>query len=204
MNVSSSGASSENPKSVSSSLLEALRNQEPAAWERLVRLYGSVVLNWSQRAGLQPADAEDVVQDVFRTVTAKIDTFQRERPSDTFRGWLWTITWNKIGNFFTQQRGQPQAAGGTDAQRRMSRRAEPAAAFDSTESYDPGGLFDKALESIQCEFEQSSWQAFWRVVIGGQSPGDVATDLGLSVNAVYLAKSRILRRVREELGDDVQ
>src|SRR5579872_2380249 len=97
--------------STSSSLLARARSQAPGAWERLADLYCPLVYGWARRAGLRAEDAADVVQDVFRAVLAHLSSFRRERSGDTFRGWLWTITRNKVRDLQRRQSGQPLAAG---------------------------------------------------------------------------------------------
>ena len=196
-------SSREDPDSTSSSLLERLKAQDPEGWRRLSRLYGPLVYRWCLRTGLQAADAEDVVQEVFRTVAQKIARFRREREGDTFRGWMWTITRNKIGDYLRRRKAGPMAAGGTDALGRMCQISAELSneSNQSTSSDDVGELYRRAMNLIRAEFEEHSWQAFLRVAVEGHSVKDVAADLGITPNAVYIAKSRILRRLREELGD---
>jgi RNA polymerase sigma-70 factor (ECF subfamily) len=191
------------PGSTSSGLIHGVKERDPEAWHRLAQLYGPLVYQWCRWRGLQPSDAEDVTQEVFLTVAAKVAAFRRERPGDTFRGWLWTITRHKLGHWIRRQRGREQAAGGTDAQRRLL-----AAAPDDAGSPDSASgpaavsaLYQRALELIRSEFEDRSWEAFRRLVLEGQRPADVAADLGMSRSAVYVIKSRILRRLRDVLGD---
>jgi RNA polymerase sigma-70 factor (ECF subfamily) len=160
-----------------------------------------LVYQWCRWRGLQPSDAEDVTQDVFLTVAAKVGTFRRERPGDTFRGWLWAITRNKLGHWIRRQRGRDQAAGGTDAQSRLAAAALPESPADSAVAGATAGLYRRALELIRAEFEERSWEAFRRLVLEGQRPADVAADLGMTRGAVYVTKSRILRRLREVLGE---
>jgi RNA polymerase sigma-70 factor (ECF subfamily) len=187
---------------MSTELLAGLKGHQGDAWRRLVGLYGPVVLGWCKGNGLQASDAEDVVQEVFRTVLMRIGEFHRGRPGDTFRGWLWTITRFKIGDHLRRRAGQPQAAGGSEARDQLEQ--VPAESWRQSSEADratTSGLYWRALELIRGEFEEVSWKAFWRVVGEGHRPADVAADLGISLNAVYLAKSRILRRLREALGD---
>jgi RNA polymerase sigma-70 factor (ECF subfamily) len=187
---------------MSTALLAGLQAQHTEAWRRLVQLYGPVVYGWCKRRGLQPSDAEDITQEVFRTVLLRIASFRRERSQDTFRGWLWTITRNKLGDYIRRRETHPNPAGGSEARVQMEQ--VPAAALEDGDEAEPQNnsyLYRRALDMIRSEFEPSSWDAFWRVVVGGQRPADVAEALGLSLNAVYLAKSRVLRRLREELGD---
>ena len=188
--------------SLSTELLAGLKDQQADAWRRLLRLYGPVVYGWCKGHGLQATDAEDVVQEVFRTVLLRIGDFRCDRPGDTFRGWLWTITRFKIGDHLRRRASQPRAAGGSEARDQLEQ--VPAETLSESSEVSPGvtrGLYRRALELIRGEFEEVSWQAFWRVVGESQRPADVAVELGISLNAVYLAKSRILRRLREALGD---
>jgi len=167
----------------------------------MAELYGPVVFHWCRRARLQPADADDVIQEVFRTVAQRIDTFQSDSEQHTFRGWLWTIARHKIGDFLRKQKPGSQGIGGTDAQILLEGAAANDVAVEDSISEEIGGLYQRAMELIQVEFQPASWQAFHQVVIKGRSPADVAADLNLSTNAVYIAKSRVLTRLREELGD---
>ncbi len=195
-------ASAEEPSSIGSSLLERLKLESPEAWRRLVHLFGPLVYQWCRRQGLQAADATDVGQEVFRAVAGGIGRFRRDRPADTFRGWLWTITRSKIADFRRRQQGQPQASGGSTAQLRLAELpAAEAAELPQSEPEPRGSLYRRGLRLIQDEFTERTWKAFWRVAVDGCRPAEVANEMGLSVNSVYLAKSRVLRRLREELGD---
>ena len=186
--------------STSSGLIEGVKRRAPEAWQRLAHLYGPLVYGWCRRAGLQARDAEDVLQEVFLTVAVRIADFRHDRPGDTFRGWLRTITHHKLGDWLRRQANREQAVGGSEALRRLLE--APAVEALETEPGEAGVLYHRALESIRAEFEERSWQAFWRVVVEEHNPADVAADLGLTRNAVYIARSRILRRLREVLGDD--
>lgn len=203
LDVPNGGAGADGPSSVSSSLLERLRVNSPEAWGRLVDLFGPLVYQRCRQNGLQPADAGDVFQDVFRAVATQIGRFRRDRPGDTFRGWLWTITRNKLADFWRGRQEAPQAPGGSDALRKLQNLMAdgPAQPGESPDPAAPRSLYRRALKLIQDEFEERTWKAFWAVAIDGRSPADVADELGMSVNAVYIAKTRVLRRLREELGD---
>lgn len=189
------------PSLTSSRLVAGLKAREPDAWRQLAALYGPLVLRWCRRQKVPERDAEDVVQEVFLTVANRVADFRHDRQGDTFRGWLWTITRNKIGDWLQRQLTQEQAAGGTDHQERLLQ--TPAEQPDDVEeAADAGALYQRALDLIRPEFEEATWQAFWRVAVGGQPAAGVAAELGLSRNAVYIAKSRILRRLREVLGEE--
>jgi RNA polymerase sigma-70 factor (ECF subfamily) len=188
--------------SVAASLLERLRAGETGAWERLAGLYAATVYVWCRRAGVCEADAPDVSQEVFSAVARHITDFRRERPGDSFRGWLWTITRNKVRDHRRRRAGQARAAGGTTAQEVMNQVAEAAEPDSETgPETRPGDLYRRALELIRSEFEERTWRAFLMVTVEGRLPADVAVELGTTPGAVYIAKSRVLKRLREEFGD---
>jgi RNA polymerase sigma-70 factor (ECF subfamily) len=147
----------------------------------------------------------DIFQEVFRSVATHIRTFRKDRPGDTFRGWLLTITQNKIRDHLRHQAARPQAAGGSDALKQLQQIPEMLDSLDDTKEADAQGeLLHRALDLIRSQFVEQTWQAFWRVVVDGQTPSDVAMELGITVNAVYKAKSRVLMRLRAELGELIE
>lgn len=192
-NVSDDGQHSASGTRTSLSLLRGVQAMDPDAWRQLALLYGPVVYRWCRLQGLQARDAEDLVQEVFLTVANRVGEFDHDKDDATFRGWLWTITRHKLGDWIRRQRNHPVPVGDTEAL--QSPEAAPTAGDDV------GSLYHRALELIRGEFEQRSWDAFWRVVGEGQGVEDVAAALQMSRNAVYIAKSRILHRLRELLGD---
>jgi RNA polymerase sigma-70 factor (ECF subfamily) len=188
--------------STSSSLLMRVKGRDPDAWQRLVKLYGPLVYRWAREAGLQDSDAADVMQEVFRAISAAIEDYRHDRPGDRFRGWVWTITRNKVRDHFRQRANQPEARGGTTAHIQIQQTPKlPSEEPEDTEATAITNLPRRALALIRGEFQEHTWQAFWRVAVAGDKPADVAEDLGMSVGAVYTAKSRVFRRVREELGE---
>jgi RNA polymerase sigma-70 factor (ECF subfamily) len=145
-----------------------------------------------------------VVQDVFAAVAVHVGAFRRERPGDSFGGWLRTITRNKIRDHHRRRQGKPEARGGTDAQQQLAEIGEPAEPSDPSAASDDGldgWLSHRGLELVRAEFENRTWEAFWRTAVEGHAPADVAEDLGMTVQAVYQAKSRVLRRLRQELDE---
>jgi len=187
--------------SVSSTMLEGLKHQDSAAWSRFASVLGPVVYQWCRRSGLQPSDAENVMQEVFLSVSTNVETFRRAKPGDTFRGWLWTITRNKIHNYCQRWKKHPNGAGGTDAAVQFQQLAVPAF-LDSEEPSDPDSdpqIVQRVLELIRDDFEKNTWQAFWRMTVEQHSAADIAADLGMNADAVRQAKRRVIRRLRKEL-----
>jgi RNA polymerase sigma-70 factor (ECF subfamily) len=183
--------------------LERIKADDATAWDRLVGLYAPLVFRWCRRCDLAEQDLADVFQDVFQAVATHIASFRKERQGDTFRGWLRTITQNKVRDHFRKLGREPGGAGGTDAQIRLS--SLPAALApdegDADDEQAELGLFGRVLDLIRGEFEDRTWQAFWLTAVEGRTPKEVAVDLGMSPGAVRVAKSRVLRRLREELGE---
>jgi RNA polymerase sigma-70 factor (ECF subfamily) len=188
--------------SISSTLLERVQAQRPEAWERLVELVGPVVYRWCRQSGVACEDAADLVQEVFGAVARGVGDFRRTGPNDSFRAWLATITRNKIRDHFRRRQLRAQARGGTDAQEQLLEVRQPSDPTPPSDGQQEDGLLARrALELVRAEFEDRTFEAFWRTAVEGQSPADVAQDLGTSVAAVYQAKSRVLRRLRQELDD---
>ena len=192
------------PSSVSLTLLDELRARRPEAWQRLVQLYGPVIYRWCRQSSLAAEDAADVMQDVLAAVMVHLPDFRRDRPQDSFGGWLATITRNKIREVYRRRQGKALARGGSTAQRQLAELAdspEPSEEGIRPDAESAACLSRRGLEMIRAEFEVRTWEAFWRVTVGGQSPASVAADLGVSVAAVYKAKSRILSRLRRVLAE---
>jgi RNA polymerase sigma-70 factor (ECF subfamily) len=185
----------------SSSILEGVRQGDAVAWSRLARLCAPVVARWCRRSGLQDADVDNVVQEVFRTLARTVQDFRRDRGSGSFAAWLFTVTRSRIADWRQARQRQPPAVGGSDFLERLEQ--EPAPADDSSSAaINPTAMLcRRALDLVRPEFTVTTWQAFWRSTIDGHDTADIATDLGMTANAVRLAKSRVLRRLREELGD---
>jgi RNA polymerase sigma-70 factor (ECF subfamily) len=161
-----------------------------------------LVYYWCRGAQLQPADAADVLQDVFHAVARSLDRFQNDHQRGSFRGWLCRITANKLHDYWREHRRVPRAAGGSTHGQFLEQLADEPISLDTDAAPEPEEtslVLQRALEVFQSEFELPTWQAFWRVTIDGRSPADVAAELGITINAVYKAKARVLSRLRAEL-----
>jgi RNA polymerase sigma-70 factor, ECF subfamily len=193
-----------NSDSVSSTLLDQLRRGQSDAWERFVRLYSPMVYRWCRRSGLSAEDSADVLQEVLAAVMLHLSDFRRDGPEDSFGAWLAAITRNKVRDVYRRRQGRAEARGGTTAQRRMAEIPEPSEATEESirpDAESTAWLSRRALELIQAEFETRTWEAFSRVTISGEPSSQVAEDLKMSIPAVYTAKSRVLRRLRQVIGE---
>ena len=175
------------------SLLERLRQPtDQEAWARFVRLYAPLLYHWARGVHLSNQEAADLVQDILTLLVQKLPQFTYDRKK-SFRSWLRTVTMNKW--------------------REKCRSAEPAgdgSLGDVAENDPAGAAWDteyqqvvvrRALEIMQADFQPATWKACWVLVVEGRSAAEAAAELGLTENAVYLAKNRVLRRLREELGE---
>ncbi len=194
------GSLRDSSRSASTSLIQRLKNQDEEAWQRLLDLYVPLVFSWCRRAGLQSDDCADIVQEVFRSVLCGIAGFRYVSPADTFRGWLRTITRNKIRDHFRHRAAEPIGAGGTSAHQRFLEIAELESAT-SPASGPVVGLIHRGVDLIRAEFDERTWQAFWLTAVENHSGSEAAELLGMSPGAVRQAKYKVLRRLRQELGD---
>src|SRR5262249_49386476 len=152
-------------------------------------------------------DMPDVFQQVFQAVASHIQAFHKDRPGDTFRHWLRAITRNKVRDHFRRLARQAQAAGGTDARLYFSQLAAPgypqagAEGDAAEEEGEVRQLLRGALELIRDQVHPQTWQAFWKVVVEGKTPEEVGEELTMRPGTVRVAKSRVLSRLRAELGE---
>lgn len=185
-------------------LIADIRNHDQEAWRRLVVLYTPLLRGWCHRWGVPGEDTEDVIQDVFQAVAAGLKNFRREREGDSFRAWLRGIARNKVLDLFRQRK--IRATGGTEFLRRSLQIPEPKGQArddfgDAEEQLLVDDLYRNALELVRCEFEDRTWQAFWRAAVEGHAPAVIAGDLGVTAATVRQAKSRVLRRLKDALGE---
>jgi RNA polymerase sigma-70 factor (ECF subfamily) len=179
----------------SPTLLERLRGvADEAAWRRFVQLYTPLLFYWARRCGESDHDAADLVQEVFATLLEKLPTFQYDRNHGLFRSWLRTLTLNKLRDRKRREAREHEALSQRPAEFEA---ADGAEAFWETEYQHE--LARRALELMQAEFAPTTWKACWETVVVGRPADEVARELGVSENAVYIARCRVLRRLREEL-----
>lgn len=180
----------------SASLLIRVKDgQDREAWERLVDLYTPLLFHWGSRQGLMHADAADLVQDVFIVLARELPSFEYDA-SRSFRSWLKTITERRAKNFHRNAAKRPTIG--------FESNVEGMAVVDSEadlseEREHRTYITQRLLELICPEFREDVWKAFQMQTTEGRSAPEVAQELGISVNRVYIAKSRVLRRLRQEI-----
>jgi RNA polymerase sigma-70 factor (ECF subfamily) len=180
------------------SLLVRLRDaRDREAWGQFVEAYAPLVYAYARRRGLQDADAADVTQIVLQAVASAIRRLDYDPRRGTFRGWFFSVTRTKLSNYRAAQR-RHMAAGGSTAQDVLEAQIDPQ--DDLAEWWNreyEQRLFHWAAARVRPQFAEASWRAFWATAVQGRAPQEVADELGQSVGAVYIAKSRVLARLRE-------
>ena len=193
----------------STELLRQAQADDQTAWQQLVELYSRRMYRWCRRAGLQPADASNTVQEALQAVARKLGDFHRNQPGDTFRGWLRRITDNKIRDHFRKQGKTPDlAAGGPDSQQVLTYLANENehapinndTSLAATPSPHSSQLL-AAIERVRADVSERDWKFFWRVAVDGQSAADVGREFGVTANTVRLVKMRMLRKLRQHTND---
>ncbi len=183
------------------SLLIRIRDaQDSEAWERFVEIYAPLVFGYVQKQGLQEADAADLTQEVLSRVLRGIRLFDYDAQRGKFRGWLLTITRNALRRYWASAAREPRGSGDTGMRRLLEE-------FPDTNDGDGSFwqqeyhrcLFRWVARQIRVDFRPPTWQAFWKTTVDGLPPQRVAEDCGMSIAAVYTAKSRVLARLRDEL-----
>ncbi len=180
-------------------LVLRLRNPtDQAAWNTFVEIYAPVVLAYAKRCGLQEADAADVVQEVLRSVYGAAERFSYDPTKGSFRGWLFTIARNRVKHL---RRRRIEVTGGTVVREMMASQPDRLDDQNRWEREHQARLFAWAVERVKPDFRQGTWDAFWGVAVDNESVVDVATRLDMTVGAVYVAKSRVVARIRAEIQD---
>lgn len=175
------------------SLLERLRTPaDDAAWRQFVDLYTPLLCHWGRRAGLQDSDVSDLVQDVFTTLVRVLPEFEYDAHK-SFRGWLKTILLNRWRNVAAGRRA-------TVHSQKLDEIPAPQFPEPLSEAEYRGLMLAQAVRIMQSSFEPATWKAAHACLIEGKPPSAIAAELGLSVNSVYLAKSRVLHKLRQEMA----
>ena len=181
------------------SLLLRAQTGEENAWKDLIDLYRPLIIGWLNRQGVPVVDLEDLSQDVLLSVVKHLPNFEHTGNRGAFRSWLRTIVCSRTTDYWRTTGTSTQASGGSGATAALQQIADPDSDLnrqwdEAHDRYVLGCLLDLVDE----EFEPNTLKAFRRLALDGASGAEVADELGLSVAAVYVAKSRVLKRIRQE------
>ena len=182
------------------SLLVRLRDpRDQDAWRTFLDVYAPLIYGFGRKNGLQDADAADLTQAVLQAVSAGIGRLDYDPARGTFRGWLFGVARNQLGKWRRGQR-QPRASGDTEERDRLAEL--PAPADDASAWWEheyKRQCFLVSAQRVRPQVADASWQAFWQTAVEGRAPGDVAAELGLTVGALYTAKSRVLALIKKTI-----
>jgi RNA polymerase sigma-70 factor (ECF subfamily) len=191
------------------SLLVRLKDPgDSQAWSEFVAIYTPLIDRLARARGLQPADAADLAQEVFRAVAGAIGRYDPDPARGSFRGWLFRIARNLAINLLAARKIRPQASGDSDVQLLLDQIPAPDGAETALfEAEYRRRLFHWAAGKVRGEFRDATWRAFWLTAVEGQTPAAAAAAAGISVGAVYIARSRVMARLRAVIeqveGDSV-
>jgi RNA polymerase sigma factor (sigma-70 family) len=189
------------PPLTRATLLARIRDgKDTDAWREFLHLYGPVVYGFARKRGLQDADAADLMQSVLQSVAQNANKLEYDPKKGTFRGWLYTITRNKIYNFLSSQKNRPKASGDSATHEQLN--STPNRSEEAEEEWEleyQRRLSAQAMERVRNDFQTGTWQAFWGTAVEGRTPQEVGKQLKMSTGAVYVAKSRVIARLREEV-----
>ena len=185
------------------SLLVRLRDgADERAWSEFVSIYEPAIYGFARRKGLQDADARDLCQEVMRSVAKAIDGWDPDPCKGPFRAWLFRIARNLLINLVMSERRHPKVCGESHFQQILEEQAASESADSALFDIEfKRQLFHWAAEAIRQEFSVSTWSAFWQTAVDNASVRDVARELGLSAGAVYIARSRVIARLRERVNE---
>ena len=194
----------------STDLLRQAKANSQTAWEQLVTRYSRRIYRWCRRSGLQPTDAADVTQEVLHAVARKLGDFHRDRPGDTFRGWLRRITSNKVNDHYRKQnKTADKASGGVNQVEFLATPQEQLGTWNtslvasdvSIVSSFKNQRIQTVIKRVRSNISERDWKLFWRIAVDGQPAADAAKELGITANAARLVKMRVLKRLKNGLAD---
>lgn len=182
------------------SLLAQLKqSSEDVAWNRLVRIYRPLILAWIRRYDLQDSDAEDLVQEVLLAISRDVKTFSHNGRPGAFRTWVRNILVNRLRNYWRQRNRRLTSPGGQEIDQRLTELDDPAGQMTMVWNREHDEhVLRELLRVVEPQFEPQTWQAFCKVTLQGQKAKEVAGELKISLNSVFIAKSRVLSRLRQE------
>lgn len=190
----------------SASLLDRVKDDpQSSAWQRLVEIYEPLVRGWLRRQSLIDSDTDDLVQDVMTVVVRRLPEFEHNGRVGAFRTWLKSITTNCLRDHWRSGRRRPTATGDSDFQQVLAQLEDPTSGLSKNwDQEHDRHVTRKLLEMLRGDFEPTTWQAFQRTALEGASAAEVAEELGITSNAVFIAKSRVLARLRQEAAGLVE
>ena len=193
-------------ENTSLTLLDRLqRGNDSDAWGRVFGLYGPLLVKWLRKYDVQAADADDLTQEVLLAVSTGLKSFDHNGRPGAFRTWLRNILVHRLRNYWRARDRRPVSSGDSDIERRLAQLEDSASAVSQLwDRQHDLFVVQQLLDLSRARFSAETWTAFSRVALNGESPATVARDMGISLNSVFIAKSRVLSRLRQEAGGLVE
>jgi len=183
------------------SLLDRLRSgTDETAWKRFVDLYTPLIRGWLRRHRICEPDADDLAQDVMTVVIRDLGSFEHNQRTGAFRTWLRTVTAHRLQALWRSRQGRPLVTGDRNFEQTLEQLADPASSLSRLwDQQHDQHVARRLMELVRPQFQDRTWQAFRLVVLDGLKAAEVAQELGITVNAVLVAKSHVLARLRQEM-----
>jgi RNA polymerase sigma-70 factor (ECF subfamily) len=172
---------------------------DAAAWQEFVEIYQPLIFRLARAKGLQDADAGDLTQEVLTRVARSVSRWNPDPTLGTFRGWISRITRNLVIEFLRARHRLPAATGDSGVRRLFEQQIQPGAESELFDLEYERQVFSWAANKLMSAFTKNTWQAFWLTAVENRPVPDVARQLGMSSGAVYIARSRIMARLRESV-----
>ena len=182
------------------SLLDRVcRDSDSEAWQRLAAIYTPALLGWLRRYDIQPSDADDLVQEVLMVVSREVSQFEHSGRRGAFRTWLRTILVHRLRNFWRSRGRRPRVPGGSEFLQELDQLLDSSSALSRLfDRQHDDHVLQQTLDQSKSKFAENTWLAFRQIVFDGRTASDVAAELGISVNAALIAKSRVLSHLKRE------
>ena len=181
------------------SLLIRIRDShDQRAWNEFVDIYTPLIYRFCGSRGIAESDRPDVMQEIYKAISKAIGRFEYDRNRSTFRNWLYTVCRSKIHNHLRAQLCRSKEAGTTSVRRRLENEPDPREKQDWETEYQRY-MFRWAAGKVRNEFAEKTWSAFWRTAVDAESVANVAKELDMSSGAIWVAKSRVVARIREKI-----
>ena len=179
-------------------LLDRLRDEgDDSAWRELADLYLPVLRNWLRRYDLQSSDADDLIQEVMLVVSREVGSFEHSGRTGAFRTWLKSTLINRLRDWWRSKKYRPLASGESDFLQQLNQLEDPNSQLSQLWNAEHDRLLIRQLlATVEPQFSESTRESFRRIVLCGDDLDQVAKDLGLSRNAVVIAKHRVLKALR--------
>ena len=188
------------PDTKTSLILRLPSADDAVAWREFVSIYEPFVYRFARRGGLQDADARELVQNVMLSVARAVGRWRPDHQRGRFRTWLFRIARNQLLDVLAKQQRSVVSRGGSGIFELL---VQSAATSGSNEQHlrleHRRELFRWAADRVKSSVKEATWKAFWMTAVEERAAETVATELGLTTGAVYIARSRVLARLRDEV-----